>query len=436
MIAKSKWDDLLKLGEPAVQPLIQALSYTFRFFDQRESVAEVLGKIRDPAAVEPLIRALADQTNKILRFKAAEALGKIGDDRALDPLIYALHDNEAIVRVGAAESLGKLDLPKAIEPLKEALKDLDSLVRWQVANSLDKLRWTASNKEEQAYYLIASRRIFQVEQIGTPAIQPLIHTLRSFDETTAEAAISALANIGKAIGDPAISLLIAALKDEPLHVRSKISLALAKIEEKAARLLSEAAKNDNENVRKGAKDALARIDFSEQGSVLKDPGIKEPATADKEEQRNASIFICYAQPDLEKARQLYDCLEDIPQFEPWINEKKLPIGAKWKGEIEEAIDESDFFVVCVSSSSVNRIGEVQREINRARERSLKMPDDWIYIMPVRLDTCSVPKNLSDYHYADLPNPADCKTLVHSIQTELKRRQERQDIVHSNSQQNS
>ena len=100
--------------------------------------------------------------------------------------------------------------------------------------------------------------------------------------------------------------------------------------------------------------------------------------AEIQEPQSISIFICYADPDLEKALQLYDCLDRYQSLEPWINKKKMLIGANWRYEIEQAIEESDFFVVCVSSNiPVNRIGDSQREIKLAKEKSLTMPEGWI-----------------------------------------------------------
>ena len=53
--------------------------------NSRWKAAEMLGRIRDPAAVEPLIDTLWDDDSRV-RLKAAWALGQIGDVRALGPL--------------------------------------------------------------------------------------------------------------------------------------------------------------------------------------------------------------------------------------------------------------------------------------------------------------------------------------------------------------
>jgi HEAT repeat protein len=53
--------------------------------NSRWKAAELLGRMRDPGAVEPLIDTLWDDDSRV-RLKAAWALGQIGDIRATGPL--------------------------------------------------------------------------------------------------------------------------------------------------------------------------------------------------------------------------------------------------------------------------------------------------------------------------------------------------------------
>ncbi|NJO76255.1 MAG: HEAT repeat domain-containing protein, partial [Leptolyngbyaceae cyanobacterium RM1_406_9] len=75
-----------------------------------------LGKFRvnDPAAVEALIVALEDESDRTelggypLRRNAARALGKLGDCRAVPGLVRCLENPDFYVREAAAQSLGML----------------------------------------------------------------------------------------------------------------------------------------------------------------------------------------------------------------------------------------------------------------------------------------------------------------------------------------
>jgi HEAT repeat protein len=97
-----------------------------------------LQRIGEPA-VEPLIQALKDK-DKVIRFGAADALGRIGDARAVEPLIQALKDEDYTVRAWAALNLGRIGDAKAVEPLTEALKDENDNVRHYAAEALEKLK--------------------------------------------------------------------------------------------------------------------------------------------------------------------------------------------------------------------------------------------------------------------------------------------------------
>ena len=57
------------------------------------------------------------------RWGAAEALGRMGDPRAVEPLIRALRDEDWRVRMKAAWALGRLRDRSALIPLREARRD-------------------------------------------------------------------------------------------------------------------------------------------------------------------------------------------------------------------------------------------------------------------------------------------------------------------------
>jgi HEAT repeat protein len=69
----------------------------------RWKAAESLGRIEDPAAVDPLIDTLWDDDSRV-RLKAAWALGRIGDPRALRPLqrLYRMENEWAQEIIGQA----------------------------------------------------------------------------------------------------------------------------------------------------------------------------------------------------------------------------------------------------------------------------------------------------------------------------------------------
>ena len=100
--------------------------------------AQALRKIGE-AAVEPLIQVLNDK-NFHVQLEAIWALGEIGDTRAVDPLIQVLKDEYSGVRETAAEALGKIGDARAVKPLKQALKDENWSVEKAARKALNKIR--------------------------------------------------------------------------------------------------------------------------------------------------------------------------------------------------------------------------------------------------------------------------------------------------------
>jgi HEAT repeat protein len=135
-IAKSNWEECIKLGNFAVRYLINRLRDKDRRI--RRGVVWALGKIGGERAVTALIDALKDDDAGVRR-NASWALVKIGDSRAVDGLIGALNDKSEWVRRNAAEALGNIGDPRAISGLIKALKDENVYVRRSVVEALGKI---------------------------------------------------------------------------------------------------------------------------------------------------------------------------------------------------------------------------------------------------------------------------------------------------------
>ena len=76
------------------------------WYQSSTKILDALVKI-GPPAVEPLIGLLKDE-NVFLRSFAAKSLGELGDKRAVQPLIEMLKDEDEEVRQSATRALDKL----------------------------------------------------------------------------------------------------------------------------------------------------------------------------------------------------------------------------------------------------------------------------------------------------------------------------------------
>jgi hypothetical protein len=113
------------------------------------------------------------------------------------------------------------------------------------------------------------------------------------------------------------------------------------------------------------------------------------------------VFLAYVTEDRPSVELLYDELENAG-YAPWMDVRKLLPGQNWPRAIEGAIENSDFFIACFSDNSVNKRGGFQSEIRYALDCARRMPLDRIFIVPVRLTPCRVPRAIQrEFQYADL-----------------------------------
>lgn len=128
------------------------------------------------------------------------------------------------------------------------------------------------------------------------------------------------------------------------------------------------------------------------------------------------IFICHAKEDKEKALQIYDLLKR-EGYNPWLDNKNLVAGQNWKIEISKAIKEADFVIPLFSKLSVNKKGYVQKEFKLSLEILDEVPDDQIFLIPVRLDECDIPFDFMGIHYCDYSGENDFNKINKAIEYE-------------------
>ena len=125
------------------------------------------------------------------------------------------------------------------------------------------------------------------------------------------------------------------------------------------------------------------------------------------------VFICYAKEDIKFAEELYKFLKDY-NFDPWLDKKKLRIGAAWDYEIQKALKESSFIILLLSNISIKKRGFVQKEYKLAlKQAELKLEDD-IYILPILSDNCTPPLSLQKYQWEEYKNETIFEKVLESL----------------------
>ena len=286
-VCKAAEGALVKIGTPAVEPLIAKLG------DRRvrKSAIDVLVKIGTPA-VEPLSAALADRDSRV-RESAASALDALNwkpvQDKdgvaywianekwdkcievgkpAIDPLIALLKDSEWSVRKEAAGALGQIGARlgtdalggHGVKALIDALEDDVEWVRNAAGEALGKIDWQPGADESGAAYWVARHRWDMCVEIGASAIQPLSAVLNDSRVEVREAAAGALGQICSQLEDTAlraraVSLLITAFK----YGNNQAVDALVKIGAPAVSPLIAVLEDEKWLVRQTAAKILVRL---------------------------------------------------------------------------------------------------------------------------------------------------------------------------------
>lgn len=116
------------------------------------------------------------------------------------------------------------------------------------------------------------------------------------------------------------------------------------------------------------------------------------------------VFISYAREDARHADRLYMDLR-AAGIDAWLDTRCLMPGQNWKREITRVIRGAAYFLALISQHSINKRGFVQSEVKRALQVMTEVPNDQIFLIPVRLDECHpADEELQDINWVDLfPN---------------------------------
>lgn len=215
----------------------------------REEAATLLGGLRDPRAVPPLISVLKDRDRSVreaaigaltsigkssveavgscladpdlsVQEAASAVLAAIADERVHDPLIRALKSHDWIVRMHAAKALGRIKEPASVPALIPLLQDKVKAVREETSSAL------AAIGEAAIPALLAALRhgewlvrLHAVEALGKAkspaAVEPLLSVLfNDADSAVREDAVRALGEIGH---PQAVDFLFTAMKEPALR---------------------------------------------------------------------------------------------------------------------------------------------------------------------------------------------------------------------------
>jgi hypothetical protein len=119
-----------------------------------------------------------------------------------------------------------------------------------------------------------------------------------------------------------------------------------------------------------------------------------------EDSHQVMVFLCHASSDKPTVRTLRSRLLG-DGIQPWLDEEDILPGQKWEVAIQKAIRSSDIILVCLSKTSINKVGYLQREISEVLQVADEQPEDSVFVIPARLEPCDVPERFRRWQWVDL-----------------------------------
>jgi HEAT repeat protein/photosystem II stability/assembly factor-like uncharacterized protein len=211
---------LYSYGALAVPPLCEALSDPNPKI--RREAAIVLGWLKDPRSIGPLIEALADASIQLDRY--AYTRYTLFGQPAMEGLVEALDDERLWLVIGAARSLATAKYKKAADPLSNLLSSPDARVRYEAAlalaalddsRGLDVLIAAFSETAATMGYKQADRLTKALARFdGRRAVDALIEGLAEGNEDVKSQSAWALGEIGDTV---AVTPLLGLIDQRRVH---------------------------------------------------------------------------------------------------------------------------------------------------------------------------------------------------------------------------
>jgi hypothetical protein len=131
------------------------------------------------------------------------------------------------------------------------------------------------------------------------------------------------------------------------------------------------------------------------------------------------VFISYSRTDLPFVEKLNSFLRGLG-VNTWFDKERLTPGMRWEDVVEDIIPSAKTFLTCLSKTAVSKRGYFQVEQKLSSEAALRAPSDELFIIPIMLGECDIPRELRQYHVANFIEPGAIDMSLVSLSSALGR----------------
>jgi TIR domain-containing protein len=131
------------------------------------------------------------------------------------------------------------------------------------------------------------------------------------------------------------------------------------------------------------------------------------------------VFLSYSRHDLGFVEELDTFLKSL-DVSTWFDKRSLIPGKRWEDVIEDEIPRSTIFMTCLSKAGLGKHGYFHAEQALAEKAALRIPRDELYIIPVLLGDCEIPRTFKQYSATNLAEPGSIETLLLALSSALER----------------
>ena len=133
--------------------------------------------------------------------------------------------------------------------------------------------------------------------------------------------------------------------------------------------------------------------------------------------RPLRIFLLHARSDEKVVARLYKRLGKAGA-NVWLDQKDLLPGQDWQSEIHRAIHKSDVVIVCLSKQFNRQGGYRHEELKIALEKANTLPENVVFMIPIRLEKCATPEPLRHWQRVDLFETKGYKKLMVALKEHI------------------